>query len=65
MEEYIYEMIGMAILILFPVWRIFKRAGLNPLFSLSMFIPFAGILAIGLILSLSKWGIEPIVVKDK
>ena len=65
MEEYIYEMIGIAILILFPVWRIFKRAGLNPLFSLSMFIPFVGILASGLILSFSKWNIGIAASEDK
>ena len=65
MEDYIYEMVGIAILILFPVWRIFKRAGLNPLLSLSMFIPFVGILASGLILSFSRWSVEPAAVVDE
>jgi len=55
MEEYAIEVIVSAILLLYPVWRIFKRAGLNPALSLTVLIPVVGMLVSGLILALSTW----------
>jgi len=55
MEEYAIEVIVSAILLLYPVWRIFKRAGLNPAPSLTVLIPVVGMLVSGLILALSTW----------
>lgn len=55
MEELIIQVIVTAILFLYPVWRIFKRAGLNPAISLTVLIPYIGILLSGIILVVSKW----------
>ena len=55
MEELIIQVIVMAILLLYPVWRIFKRAGLNPAISLTVLLPYTGILLSGIILAVSKW----------
>ncbi len=55
MEEYAIEVIVSAILLLYPVWRIFKRAGLNQALSLTVLIPVVGMLVSGLILALSTW----------
>jgi hypothetical protein len=55
MEEVIIQVIVMAILLLFPVWRIFKRAGLNPALSLTVLIPYVGLLLSGIILAASTW----------
>ena len=55
MEEYAIEFIVYAILLLYPVWRIFERAGLNPMLSLTILIPAVGMLVSGLILALSTW----------
>jgi hypothetical protein len=55
MEEYAIEVIVSAILLLYPVWRIFKRAGLNPALSFTVLIPVVGMLVSGLILALSTW----------
>lgn len=55
MEELIIQVIVTAIMFLYPVWRIFKRAGLNPAISLTILIPYIGILLSGIILVVSKW----------
>ena len=55
MEEIIIEVIIMAVLLLFPVWKIFKRAGLNPVLSLTVLIPYVGFLISGIILAASTW----------
>lgn len=55
MEELIIQVIVTAIMFLYPVWRIFKRAGLNPAISLTVLIPYIGILLSGIILVVSKW----------
>ena len=43
------------LLIVWPVWRIHLRAGLNPLFALLLFVPFIGWFAVLAILGLSRW----------
>lgn len=55
LEEYFGQAVILAVLFLYPVYRICRRAGVNPLISLTIFIPYGGILLPGLILSLSKW----------
>ena len=54
-EHIIEEVIVYAILLLYPVWRIFKRAGLNPALSLTVLIPAVGMFVSGLILARSTW----------
>lgn len=65
MENYITEVIVLAILLLYPVWRIFKRAGLNPALSLTVLIPAVGTLVSGLILALSTWKLNARPERDK
>jgi hypothetical protein len=49
---------GFAVLVIFPVWRIFQRAGLSPAWSLSLFVPWVGPLVAAGILAFAKWGGE-------
>lgn len=60
MDNFLVEALVIALLLLFPTWRIFKRAGLNPGYSLTLLIPILGMLVAGLVLAASKWnfGIE-------
>jgi hypothetical protein len=55
MEYLMYQVLAGAIFLIFPVWKIFSRAGLRPTMSLTVLIPFIGILIAGLILIFSKW----------
>ena len=58
MEGFIYQAIAIAVLLLFPAWRIFQRAGLNPTLSFTLFIPIVGMLFAGLVLALSTWNLQ-------
>lgn len=58
MEQHIIEIIVTAILLLYPTWRIFTRAGLIPALSLFVLIPGIGILICALILIFSNWKIK-------
>ena len=58
MEAFIYQTVGIAIFLLFPFWRIYKRAGLNPYLTLFLFLPIGGIFITGIILAASKWNIS-------
>jgi len=44
-----------ALLAIYPCWRIFGRAGLNPALSLFIFLPGLGWWIAGAILGFSKW----------
>jgi len=52
------DIIVIALMLRYPAWRIFNRAGLNPVFGLSILIPGLGIFIFGLILALSNWNIR-------
>ncbi len=54
-----YWYIAEVILLQYPVWRIYKRVGIFPWFSLVVLIPFLGIIFCALIVALSKWQIQP------
>ena len=45
----------MSVLLLWPTWRIFDKAGLTPLLSLFVLIPFCGFFIVLIILSFAKW----------
>ncbi|MEO3428038.1 hypothetical protein AAFN88_04225 [Pelagibius sp. CAU 1746] len=45
----------LAVLFLFPLWRIFFRTGMNPATSLLILIPFAGWLVVVLLLAFARW----------
>lgn len=49
-----WSLIASAI-IAYPLWRIFRRADLNPFLSLFVFIPFAGGFVVALLLGFSRW----------
>lgn len=44
-----------ALLIIYPCWKVFERAGLNPALSLLIFLPALGWWIAGAILAYSKW----------
>lgn len=58
MENIIVETIVLAALLLFPFWKIYSRAGLNPYLSLTLLIPGFGLLIVSIILAVSKWEIN-------
>lgn len=43
------------LLFLYPMWRIFKKAGVNPFFSLVLLVPIVGFLLVSAILAFSNW----------
>ncbi len=43
------------LILIYPLWKIFTRAGKNPALSLFIFIPLAGWLIVTLILAFSRW----------
>lgn len=58
MHNLLIETIGqavIAVLIVFPLWKIFSKAGKNPALALFVFIPFIGFLLVGLLLAFSPW----------
>ncbi len=57
MNEIVFQIIIQAILLLYPAWRIYKKAGLNPAISLTVLIPGFGIFICALILVFTKWQI--------
>ena len=44
-----------ALLVIYPVWRIYERTGLNPLFALLVFVPGIGWLLALLPLAFMDW----------
>jgi len=59
MENLIVTFFAQAIFFLYPAWQIYKRAGLNPMISLTVLIPNLGVLICALILVFSKWQVQP------
>ncbi len=58
MEDMIIETIVIAALLLFPFWKIYARAGLNPYLSLTLLTPGLGFFIASIILAVSKWQIN-------
>jgi hypothetical protein len=48
-----------ALIILYPAWRICRRAGFNPLVSLLLLVPLLGLLLLTLYLAFKEWPNEP------
>jgi len=44
-----------ALVVIFPCWKIFQRVGLNPALTLFIFVPVVGWWIAGAILAYSKW----------
>jgi len=42
-------------LVFFPLFRIFRRAGLQPLFALTLFVPWVGVLIAAHVLAFRAW----------
>jgi hypothetical protein len=59
MDDIIIQIIAQGVLLLYPAWRIYKKAGLNPAISFTVLIPGFGILICALILIFSKWQVTP------
>jgi hypothetical protein len=47
--------LGFSLLLVYPFWRIYRRAGLNPWFSLLVFLPYVGLPAAAVILAFQRW----------
>jgi len=59
METIFTDTLIAAVLLLFPLWRIYTRAGLNPYLSLTLLIPVFGFIIACIILAVSKWELNP------
>lgn len=53
-QEFLTTLIYGLVLI-FPVWRIYERAGLNPAYVLFLFVPYVGWFVVLAILGLMDW----------
>ncbi len=58
MQELLYETLLIIILLFYPTWRIYGRAGLNKNFSFTLLIPFVGIFVCAAILAYSAWHVK-------
>lgn len=47
--------IAVSLLVVIPLWRVFRRAGLHPALSLLVFIPVLGFLIVLGVLAFSRW----------
>ncbi|MBK1667444.1 hypothetical protein CKO28_05290 [Rhodovibrio sodomensis] len=47
--------LGFSLLLIYPFWRIYRRAGLNPWFSLLVLLPYVGLPAAAGILAFQSW----------
>ena len=45
--------------ILYPMWRIFRRSGMYPALALVVFVPMVGPLIAAVILAFARWPREP------
>ncbi len=59
MENMFASMFGVGaiplLIMIWPIWRIFRRAGLAPAWSLLIFVPALGWLAATAMLALARW----------
>ena len=55
MQDLLIEVLVVAILLLFPLWKVYARAGLSPYLSLTLLIPGFGFFIALAILAFSKW----------
>ncbi len=54
----ITDIIGQFVLglvLIFPLWKIYSKAGKSPVLSLFIFLPYLGLLIVSLILAFSHW----------
>ena len=47
--------LGFSLLLVYPFWRIYRRAGLNPWFSLLVLLPLVGLPGAAAILAFQTW----------
>lgn len=45
----------MSLFLLYPLWIICRRAGLNPYWALLVFIPYIGVMAVAVALGSLQW----------
>ncbi|CAH7052676.1 conserved hypothetical protein [Vibrio chagasii] len=60
-EQILFQTLLTLVVFFYPVFLIFKRAGLNTNLSFTIFIPFIGYLVCPLVLVFSKWNTSKIV----
>lgn len=52
---FLFRWLIIGAILIVPIWRIFKRAGLNPAFSLFIFVPWVGWLIVYCLLAFMPW----------
>jgi hypothetical protein len=51
--------LAFGLLVIFPLWRIFRRAGFHPAWSLLIFLPYVGLLLVLAMLAFARWPADP------
>ncbi len=44
-----------AVILIYPLWRIFSRAGFKPALAFIIFLPYLGSLVVVLVLAFARW----------
>lgn len=47
------------LLIVWPLWRVFRRAGLDPRWALAVFVPLVGLMIVASVLGHARWPVLP------
>lgn len=55
----------MSVLLLFPLWKIYQKAGLTPELSLISLVPIFGFIICLIILAFSTWKVEQKLLEEK
>lgn len=64
--DIIWRYYALALLIVWPLARIFRRAGLSPFYALALVVPMVGLTVAAGILALQKWpAVPPLVLKKR
>ena len=45
----------LGVLLIVPLWKMHRKAGINPAPSLFVFLPYVGLFIVGLVLAFSRW----------
>ena len=56
--EFIFQIIVLAILLLYPAWRIFSRTGFSPAIALVVLVPGVGLLIALGVLAFAEWPVH-------
>lgn len=64
--DLVWQYYAVALLMVWPLVRIFRRAGLSPFFAAALIVPMVGLTVVAGILALKPWpAVPPLVFKKR